>query len=189
MGTLAEIVVALAAVAALVLSIYNTRAQRRDAREQQERWQREEERWQREEERWRREKLPNLEVQSDSRGGYGLRVQIYSLRVVNSGGSPVEIRSLRMVLPDERRLPLPEANEDVKAYKWETEKPVGAGLPHVLQPGQSIRFATEKDGLDATLRRAGFTGWADYRIEVEDALGNTYSVSEWAMLGEPFTEP
>ncbi len=58
-GIAADIIVALAAVGALILSTYNTFAQRRDAAKQEERWESEEDRWQEEkqqqEERWREE--------------------------------------------------------------------------------------------------------------------------------------
>jgi hypothetical protein len=181
-GTIADIVIAATAVAALGLSWYNLRLQKRNAEHQ-------EERWQREEERWRREKLPNLNVEADDRLGWGLPVHIHSLRKVNSGGVPVEIRSLRMVLPDGRKLPLPEADDEVKEHKWEIEQPVGEGLPYVLPPGRSVRFATGAKDMEAKLIQAGFTERVNYQVEVEDALGNIYSVEEWAYLGSPHPEP
>lgn len=141
-------IIASTAVAALLLSLYNAYTQWRNR--------------QRQEERWRQEKLPNLIVTSDSRVGYGLPVSIYSLRIVNSSGVPVEIRALRMMLPEGRHLPLPQAEPDVRAHKWETEIPVGEGLPYVLQPGQSVRFATGKNDMEARLRSAGFTDHLRY---------------------------
>jgi hypothetical protein len=172
---LAPVVIAFMAVAAFLLSIYNTVVQRRDARKQ--------------EERWRKEKLPNLTVESDDRVGYGLPVHIYSLRIVNSGGVPVEIRSLRIALPDGRYLTLPEADDETRSHMWESETPIGEGLPYALIPGHSVRFATRKDDMEVALRRAGLTDHVDYAVEVEDALGNTYRSEEWAMLGRPHPQP
>ncbi len=94
-----------------------------------------------------------------------------------------------MVLPDERKLPLPEADDDVKKHKWDVEIPVGEGLPRILPPGQSVRFATWKEGMEIKLRQAGFTGYVDYAVEVEDASGNTYRAGESALVHEPPPEP
>lgn len=181
LGTLSDIVVAIAAVAALVLSIYNYRFQKREARLRREEMQ--------EEARLRREEmLPSLKVSSDTRIPWGKPLTIYSCRVVNDGHVPVEIRTLRIFLEDERTLPMPGTDEELLPDLWENEKPIPIS-PTVLQPGQSMRFATSKNRLEYAVRNTGFSGRQFYEVAVIDALGNSYTTEESAYSGSPDPEP
>lgn len=182
LSIVSDIVVALAAVAALVLSIYNYRFQKTEARLRREEMQ--------EEARLRREEmLPSLKVSSDTRVAQGLGQIIYSCRIVNNGRVPVEIRTLRIVLGDERTLPMPATDEELRSHLLENEKSIPAS-PTVLQPGQSLRFATSEDRIEAALRGAGFTGgYTKYEVAVVDALDNSYTVEERALVYRRDHEP
>lgn len=181
LGTVSDVIVALAAVAALALSIYNYRFQKDEARLRREEIQ--------EEARRRHEEmLPSLQVSSDTRMASELGRMIYSCRVVNNGHVPVEIRSLRIVVSDGRTLPMPATDEEMEPHLWENERTVPVN-PTVLQQGHSVRFATSEDRMNATLRNAGFAGWTDYEVAVVDALDNSYTTEETALLGRPNPEP
>lgn len=203
--TVANTIIAIAAVGALILSIYNTCAQRRDAAKQEERWESEENRWQEEkqqqEERWReeedrqqREREPSLLVEIDSRSLPDKFAHVYSCRIVNDGYVPVEIRTLRIVLDDGRTFPMPELPEDLKPMLWENERPITKpAIPTVLQSGRSIRYATLEDRMKTILRNAGSSGghigFAEFSIAVVDALGNHYTAEGSLLVGSPEPEP
>lgn len=199
-GTIAGIVVALMAVGALAISIISLVLQRKDVGHQEERWEQEEQRWQEQEERWKKEeerrkseRLPSLEVLGDSRlvtlvdsiQTYRLR----SYRVVNTGLVPVEIRILRMVMKNGQTFPLPAVTDALKARLWENEKPVNGFTPFTLTPGNSVRFATMKEGMDSTVRKAGFSNFVQFEVAVEDALGNRFAVEESVLLSGPDPDP
>lgn len=184
-GTPADIVVALTAVCALILSIYNTYAQRRDAAKQDERWREEQERQQRERE-------PSLFIEMDSRRPPGrfAYISIYSCRIVNDGYMPVEIRTLRIVLDDSRMFPMPELHEDLIPMLLENERPVTKpAVPTILQPGQSVRYATLKDQVGTVLRNAGFSGSTKFSVTVVDALDNYYTAEDSLLVGYPEPDP
>ncbi len=162
----------------MVLSIYNYLFQKREARLRREEMQ--------EEARLRREEmLPSLKVSSDTRGESTLMLMIYSCRVVNDGQVPVEIRTLRIVLRDQQTLPMPPTDEEMLSYLWENERAIPFS-PTVLQPGQSIRFATSKDRMEYAIKNAGFSGSSlqKYEVAVVDALDNSYTVWETAFVGK-----
>ncbi len=172
LGTVSDVVVAIAAVAALVLSVYNYRFQKREARLRRE------------------EMLPSLKVSSDTRIESGLVPRIYSCRVVNDGQVPVEIRTVRMILEGGRTLPMPPTDEEMLSYLWENEKLIPTS-PTILQPGQSIRIATSKDRMEYAIKNAGFSGssFQDYEVAIVDALDNNYMVRESVLLGKQDPEP
>lgn len=161
--TVTDWVVAVVATLALFLSIYNTYVQRRD-------------------------RLPRLRVSTDVRAPEDLGNMIYSVRVVNEGSVPAQVRSVRLFLDKRRRrprwgvppwrvdegrsIPFPSAEEsafptDEEAgyversiihNLWKNEKDTGKDLPYMLQQGESVRFATERYTVETRLLSVGLYG-------------------------------
>ena len=149
---------------ALLLSVYNTIMQRRD-------------------------RHPRLKVTTDKRMLPGSPDEAFSCRVVNEGTVPVTIRSIRIFLNTGSRftdrfgkgssIPFPTTGDFLDPYLLENEvrfpdedeAPGAKELPKDLQSSQSVRFATNEDGLHKMLLSAGMpdaNGVIGFRIGVVD---------------------
>jgi hypothetical protein len=167
-------ITAIVAVAALLLSIYNVYIQRKD-------------------------RLPSLWLYMDARNEPGdeplglewaeerLKDRIYSCRVVNQGSVPTQVRAVRLFFENGREVPFPESSIE-KEWLFEHEYcflpnklPYGSPrsvLPVTLQPFESVRFAAWKKDFHRTLQKAGFRGYAQFRVGVVDSLGKVHAVKE-----------
>jgi hypothetical protein len=148
------------AVAALALSLYNAYIQRKD-------------------------RLPNLRLTTDCRRREGGGSRIYSCRVVNQGSVPTQVRSVRLLFENTRRVPFPKSDIlEEELFENEHCLPTRPGvLPVTLQPYESARFAAWEHDLIRTLRNAGFRDRAHFRVGVVDALDRVHTVEDVAEVG------
>lgn len=183
-------ITALVAALALLLSVYNTYAQRRD-------------------------RVPRLRVSTDERFPEQGRI-IYSVRIVNEGSVPAQIRSVRLFLEQRRRrfrwgfppwrvvegrsLLFPsveegeEDEEPIFPNLWANEKDTSKDLPYILQQGESVRFATARWNVSTALGKAGLHGEggsedAKFRVGVVDALDRVHAVEDAVYVDPPEPEP
>jgi hypothetical protein len=178
----ATVLSALAAWVALVISIYNAYTQRKN-------------------------RLPTLmgRVDTDRRnadlsGGAILSGEVYSCQIVNDGSVPVEVRSVRLFVNTRffdrfgkgSGIPFPQADDSIEPVLLKNEhrfpviaKSVEKVLPIMLQPSDSVRFATWEDSLKRDLRSAGFFNRKEFRVGVLDQRDKWHTVESSVDLGPP----
>jgi hypothetical protein len=137
---------------------------------------------------------------------------IYSVRVVNEGSVPAQVRSVRLFLEkrrsrfqlgippwlvEERRsIPFPSVEEgegDIVHNLWSNEKDATKALPYMLQQGDSVRFAAPYHTVATRLRDAGLHGtgstYVSFRVGVVDALDDAHTVEDTMVVDAPQPEP
>ncbi len=160
----------------------------------------------------RRDRLPKLRVSTDDRLPEIGRF-IYSVRVVNEGSVPAQVRSVRLFLEQRRRkfrwgLPpwrviegrsilfpsVEDSEEDISTNLWPNEKSTAKDLPYMLQQGQSVRFATERYTVSKMLGSAGLHGEGGSEdvkvwVGIVDALDRVHAVEDEVYVDPPEPEP